>query len=188
MTKELTVLDQQETVLETKRLLLRPMQPSDIDDLLVIFTDPNVMAAFNSTPFDRQQMAGWLQRNLDHQAEYGFGLFSVVLKENGLLIGDCGLEMMDVDGMQVAELGYDFRSDYWNQGFATEAATAVRDFAFYVLGLPQLISLVRVQNIASQRVAEKIGMKRISEFTRYGNQYWKYGLSPLKMGKEQTSI
>jgi RimJ/RimL family protein N-acetyltransferase len=122
-------------------------------------------------------MSRWLQCNLDHQAEYGYGLFSVVLKENGVLIGDCGLEMMEVDGLQVAELGYDFRSDVWNQGFATEAATAVRDYAFHVLGLPQLISLVRVKNVPSQRVAEKIGMKRISEFSRYGNQYWKYGLS-----------
>ena len=169
--------DKQETILETKRLILRPMQAADIDDLLVIFTDPEVMAAFDSPPFDRKQMSGWLQRNLDHQDEYGYGLFSVKHKANGLLIGDCGLEVMEVDGTRVAELGYDFQSDYWNQGFATEAAIAVRDYAFNVLDLPQLISLIRVKNAASQRVSEKIGMGRISEFTNYGIQYWKYGLS-----------
>jgi ribosomal-protein-alanine N-acetyltransferase len=157
------------------------MQATDMEALLCIFTDPKVMAAFASAPFDRHQMAEWLQRNLDHQAVWGYGLYAVILKTNGYLIGDCGLEVMDVEGTQVAELGYDFRSQYWNQGFATEAALAVRDYAFNTLGLPQLISLIRVGNVASQRVAEKIGMERISEFTRYGHRYWKYGLDRVAM-------
>lgn len=164
-------------MIETPRLTLRPMKSTDFDGLLLIFTDPRVMASFESTPLNREQMRLWLQRNLDHQAQYGYGLFSVILKSNGLLIGDCGLEMMEIEGIPVAELGYDFLSDYWNQGFATEAATAVRDFAFNVLGLPQLISLIRVRNAASQRVAEKIGMKLISELRRYDTQYWKYALA-----------
>jgi [ribosomal protein S5]-alanine N-acetyltransferase len=163
--------------LETQRLRLRPMQATDFDDLLLIFTDPKVMAAFDSPPFDHQQMAQWLQRNLDHQDSYGYGLFSVILKANGLLIGDCGLEVMEIDSAQVAELGYDLRSDYWNQGLATEAATAVRDYAFQVLGLSKLISLIRVGNEASRRVAEKLGMKCISEFDRYSTRYWKYALA-----------
>ena len=176
--------DKQEPVLETMRLILRPMQAADIDALLVIFTDPKVMALFDSPPFDRQQMSDWLQRNLNHQDEFGYGLFSVILKANGLLIGDCGLEVMGIDGTHAAELGYDFRSDYWNQGFATEAATAVRDYAFDVLELPQLISLIRVHNAASQRVSEKIGMGRISEFTTHGIHYWKYGLSRETFGEK----
>ena len=59
--------------------------------------------------------------------KFGYGLFSVILKIDGELIGDCGLEQMDVEGIQAAELGYDFRSDYWNKGFATEAAIAVNN-------------------------------------------------------------
>lgn len=160
--------------LETKRLLLRPMTESDLDALLLIFTDPKVMAAFNHPPFTREQMRHWLQRNLDHQEEYGYGLFSVLLKESGELIGDCGLEQMDDQG--AAELGYDFRSDFWNQGYATEAGCAVRDYAFGVLKLPRLISLIRVGNLSSKRVAEKVGMSLSEEFTRYGIQYWKYAL------------
>ena len=94
----------------------------------------------------------------------------------GLLIGDCGLEQMEVDGVQAAELGYDFRSDYWNQGYATEAAAAVRDYAFQTLELPRLISLIRVGNGASRRVAEKIGMRCIADISRYGQRYWEYVL------------
>ncbi len=168
--------DTHEAVLETPRLVLRPMRAMDLDDLLKIFADPKVMAAFDAAPFDRAQMAQWLERNLDHQREHGYGLYSVIHKADGLLIGDCGLEVMDVEGTRVAELGYDFRSDYWKQGLATEAAAAVRDYAFNVLRLPRLISLIRVRNLASQRVAVKVGMERLSEFTRYGALYWKYGI------------
>lgn len=162
--------------LETERLLLRPMQATDIDSLSLIFTDPRVMASFGGELFSRAQMERWLARNLDHQNEFGYGLFSVFLKRDGTLIGDCGLEQMEVEGVRVAELGYDFRSEYWNQGFATEAACAVRDYAFDILRLPQLISLIRVGNLASKRVAEKVGMKLVDEFTRYEIRYWKYSI------------
>jgi [ribosomal protein S5]-alanine N-acetyltransferase len=119
-------------------------------------------------------MQRWLQRNLDHQNEFGYGLFSVILKETGELIGDCGLEQME--DQKAAELGYDLRSDFWNRGYATEAALAVRDYSFGVLCLPRLISLIRVGNLASKRVAEKVGMTLAEEFMHYGMQYWKYSL------------
>ncbi len=142
--------------LETERLILRSMLETDFDALLLIFTDLKVMAAFDHSPFTREQMGRWLGRNMEHQNQYGYGLFSVILKETGELIGDCGLEQMEDQG--AAELGYDFRSDFWNQGYATDAAVAVREYAFNVLKLPHLISLIRVGNLPSKRVAEKIGM------------------------------
>ncbi len=148
------------------------MLASDFESLFLIFTDAKVMAAFNHPLFTSEQMQRWLNRNLEHQNEFGYGLFSVILKETGELIGDCGLEQMD--DMNAAELGYDFRSSFWNQGYATEAAIAVRDYAFDVLGLPQLISLIRVGNLASKRVAEKVGMGLYNELSRYGTQYWQY--------------
>jgi RimJ/RimL family protein N-acetyltransferase len=163
-------------LLETPRLWLRPMQPDDVDSLLAIFTDPEVMSSFGVPPFDRAQMAQWVQRNLDHQSRHGYGLFSVLLKTDGLLIGDCGLEWMDIEGVPAAELGYDVRRDYWNRGYATEAAGAVRDYAFQHLQLPRLLSLIRAGNLASQRVAEKIGMRNTGESTRHGQRYWHYEL------------
>jgi [ribosomal protein S5]-alanine N-acetyltransferase len=65
----------------------------------------------------------------------------------------------------------------------TEAATAVRDYAFQALRLPRRISLIRVGNSASQRVAERIGMMRTSEFTRFGHNYWQYAIASPKEGK-----
>jgi ribosomal-protein-alanine N-acetyltransferase len=164
-------------MIETKRLSLRMMGVTDLEPLMKIFGDPKVMASFNSPPFNQQQMQAWLDRNLKHQEQYGYGLFSVILKSDQTLIGDCGLEHMQIDGQAAAELGYDFRSDYWNQGYATEAASAVRDFAFETLELPRLISLIRVGNQASRRVSEKIGMRLIEEMTIHDIDYWKYGIS-----------
>jgi RimJ/RimL family protein N-acetyltransferase len=169
-----TFLVMRDLKLETSRLTLRLMQPSDLDDLLEIFGDPKVMASFGGATFSREQMQRWMQRNLEHQSLHGYGLFSVILKSEGVLIGDCGLEHMTIDGEKAVELGYDFRSVYWNQGYATEAATAVRDYAFEVLHLPCLVSLIRVGNAASKRVSEKIGMHYVAEIRRNGISYWKY--------------
>ncbi len=170
------MLNRTEVKIETPRLMLRSMQSADLDGLLLIFTDPKVMASFGGELFTREQMQRWLDRNLRHQAELGYGLFSIIDKQTGLLIGDCGLEQMEVEGGQAAELGYDLRSDYWRQGLATEAAVAVRDYAFNVLKLPRLISLIRIGNLASKRVAEKVGMTLAAEISRYGIRYWEYAM------------
>lgn len=163
-------------MIETARLFLRPLQAADTDDLLHVFADPRVMASFGVAPFERGQMEEWVQEHLHHQVEFGFGTFAVILKANGMLIGDCALEQMDIEGDKAVELGYDFRSDYWHQGLATEAASALRDWAFGTLRLPRLISIIRIGNRASQRVAERLGMQCVGEFTRYGSRYWKYAL------------
>jgi RimJ/RimL family protein N-acetyltransferase len=160
------------------------MRASDLDDLLTIFGDPKVMASFGGATFNREQMECWMQRNLEHQDLFGYGLFSVILKTEGLLIGDCGLEHMEVENDLVTELGYDFRSDYWDQGFATEAGTAVCDYAFSVLDLPSLISLIRVGNEASRRVSEKIGMRLVDEIIQDGLPYWKYAIDSSSNTRE----
>jgi [ribosomal protein S5]-alanine N-acetyltransferase len=161
-------------VIETSRSLLRPMRDDDAEALLAVFSDPLAMASFGVPPFSDPQMEAWVRRNLDHQAEHGYGLFTVVHKADNLVIGDCGLERMDVEGEAAAELSYDLRSDYWNGGLATEAATAVRDYAFDVLQLPRLISLIWVGNHASRRVTEKAGMQQHSTLMRGDRPYWLY--------------
>ncbi len=169
---------------ETKRLILRKMTMEDLDDLLRIFSDPKVMRSFGGILFDRERMKQWLLRNLDHQTRYGYGLFSVILKANGELVGDCGLEHIEVEGSPEVEIGYDFLSAYWGQGLATEAAGAVRDYAFDQLGLHRVISLIRPENLASIRVAEKIGMVKEKECVRGSQLYHVYSLSG---GSAQTA-
>lgn len=165
-------------MIETTRLFLRPMEAADSEALLAIFGDPVVMAAFGESPFDRRRMDRWLGQNLAHQERHGYGLFSVVEKADGRLIGDCGLTRMHIADTTEVELGYDFRRDRWGHGFATEAALAVRDHAFLHLALPRLISLIWQGNSASQRVAERIGMTLVREMTRHGRPYRLYACTP----------
>jgi ribosomal-protein-alanine N-acetyltransferase len=161
-------------LLKTERLLLRPLAAADLDDLLGVLGDPAVMAAFREAPLDREQVRRWLDRDLQHQRRHGYGLFALRLKSDGQLIGDCGLELMDVAGQQLAELGYDVRSDCWNQGYATEAACAVRDFAFAHLGLQRLVSLIQPGNPASERVARKTGLTKTGRIRKDGREYVRY--------------
>ena len=73
-------------MIETERLCIRLMRWEDTDELLGIFGDPKVMAAFGVPPFERPQLERWVRRNLEHQERYGYGLFSVVLKADGLIV------------------------------------------------------------------------------------------------------
>jgi RimJ/RimL family protein N-acetyltransferase len=171
---EKEILPSENFVIETERLTLRKMTIEDLDDLLLIFSDPKVMESFNEPPFDRQKMEKWVQHNLNHQERHGYGIFCAILKENNELAGACGLHHMKVDDTPEVELGYDFRSAYWNRGLATEAAKGVRDWAFDQLGLTRLISLIRTHNKASMRVAEKMGMVREKEWSRGDIKYHVY--------------
>jgi RimJ/RimL family protein N-acetyltransferase len=161
-------------VLHSARLTLRTMTIEDVEPLMAVFTDPMVMASFGGGSFDREQMERWVARNLAHQEEHGYGLFTVVHRGDAVIIGDCGLEHMDVEGSAEIELGYDLRSDYWGRGLATEAAITVRDHAVRELGVERLISLIRPDNAASCRVAEKIGMAHERTLVRGGIPYRLY--------------
>jgi RimJ/RimL family protein N-acetyltransferase len=155
------------------------MNENDIDDMLRIFTDTNVMKSFELQSFNRQQMKEWVDRNLNHQNRYGYGLFSVILKSNQELIGDCGLEHTEFEGKPCVEIGYDFLSEYWNQGYATEAAKAVKDYAIGELSIDSrhICSFIRKSNKASQRVSEKIGMQRVREYEGSGVERYLYAFS-----------
>jgi ribosomal-protein-alanine N-acetyltransferase len=114
---------------------------------------------------------------LQHQEKHGYGLFAVILRSTRELIGDCGLENSDFTGRPCLEIGYDFLSAYWNQGYATEAALRVRDFAMDNLGIAQgsLCSFIRQSNVGSQHVSEKIGMHRLLMYEKWNTQYYLYG-------------
>jgi [ribosomal protein S5]-alanine N-acetyltransferase len=149
-------------VLETKRLTLREMNLDDIDDLLGVLSDPESMR-FYPKPLDRPMTQMWIERNIQRYSQHGFGLWAIILKESGQLIGDCGLVVQEVDGVEEIEIGYHMRRDLWGQGLATEAAQACREYGFGQLGFDKLVSLINPANMASRRVAEKNGMKIIKE-------------------------
>jgi [ribosomal protein S5]-alanine N-acetyltransferase len=142
-------------VLTTERLLLRPFHILDAEPLYSIFCDGEVMR-FSDGVKTKEWVQTWLER---YYATWGFGPYAVVEKHNHGVIGYCGLFYFpDVNGQPEVELGYRLARSSWGQGYATEAACAVRDYAFYRLGINRLIAMIDPSNVASIRVAEKIGM------------------------------
>jgi ribosomal-protein-alanine N-acetyltransferase len=155
-------------MIETERLILRRMKEEDAKTLFEIFSDPTAMRYFGVV-FDRPRMDKWVRDNLEHEQQHGFSLFSVVLKENGEVIGDCGLETDEIDGKTIVGIGFDFKRAYWGHGYATEAAMAVLKHAFAEFGFDSIYGWIDPRNVPSQRVAERIGM-RLEKFVARGRK------------------
>ena len=145
-------------ILETERLLLRQFHIFDMGDLERVFGDPEVMY-FGPGIQTQSWIHGWLHGCLENYQKLGFGPWAVVENAGRTVIGYAGLfHFPEIDGQPEIEIGYRLARRRWGQGFATEAAAAIRDYAFNVLCLPRLIALIDPQNTASIRVAEKVGM------------------------------
>ena len=162
-------------ILDTPRLILREFAPNDADALSGVLSDPETMR-FYPAKLDHPAVEEWIARNLRRYAKDGHGLWAMVLKENGELIGDCGLTVQPVDGTDEIEIGYHVRRDYWGQGLATEAARACRDYGFARLPVDHIISLIRPENLPSRRVAEKNGMTIRKQIMRKGLPHLVYSI------------
>jgi ribosomal-protein-alanine N-acetyltransferase len=162
-------------VLETQRLVLREFQHEDLDALAAILCDRETMRYY-PVSFDRAAAADWIQRNRTRYANHGHGLWAMILKSTRELIGDCGLVRQSVDAVDEIEIGYHVRRDLWNQGYASEAARACRDYGFAKLEVDRIISLIRPENLASRRVAEKNGMTIWKEVTKVDLLHYVYAI------------
>lgn len=148
------------SVAETARLLLRPFTPDDAPALFRIYGDPEVMRFMGAPPASVEQEAANLQAHAHKYYErLGFGLWAVVHKATGDLIGRCGLLRSEIGGRIETEISYLLERGHWGQGFAAEAAGAVLDYGFRVLGLDRVVAVIHPDNVASRRVAERIGMR-----------------------------
>jgi len=144
-------------ILETSRLILREFAAADTNALALVLSDPETMRYYPA-PYDRAGVEEWIARNVQRYARDGHGLWGMILKSSGELVGDCGLTVQEVDGTNEIEIGYHMRRDLWGQGLATEAARACREYGFARLPVERIISLIRPENLPSRRVAEKNGM------------------------------
>ncbi|HEY1462750.1 MAG TPA: GNAT family N-acetyltransferase [Terriglobales bacterium] len=171
-------------VLETPRLQLREFVPEDVDALAQVLSDAITMQYYPA-PYDRQGVADWIERNRRRYDDNGYGLWAMTLKSSGELIGDCGLVVQNIEEtgeeQNEIEIGYRVRRDHWNQGFATEAARACRDYGFSELKAQRLISLVRPENLPSRRVAEKNGMTIWKEIIWANLPHYIYAIQSPKL-------
>lgn len=151
-------------IIETERILLRPFCIEDIERFAEICANPNVMRYIgDGQPVSLEVITEKIPEWIELYEKQKYGLMALVLKKTNELIGFCGFIHQIVDGDEYIELGYRLDEAYWGRGIATEAAMAARDYAFNVLEIPLLISIINHQNDASKRVAKKVGMSLMKQ-------------------------
>lgn len=159
-------------IIETERLFLREMKENDFDALYEVLADADIMQHYPYT-FDESRVRNWIQRNMERYRIFGFGLWAVCLKETGKMIGDCGLTMQLIGGEIKPEIGYHIRSDKQRNGYAKEAAIAVRDWTFNNTPFQIIYSYMKYTNEPSVKTAISYGCKQVDEYKDDENEITK---------------
>jgi ribosomal-protein-alanine N-acetyltransferase len=158
--------------LETPHLILRPWKPDDAGMLFRILQEPGILEYFPPTVFTLEKTQRYINHQLQHWQEHGYGHWAVTLKTNNRVVGWGGLEYLpETDETEVAYL---LSYQAWGCGYATEAARAAVKFGFETAGLPDIIGLVHPDNTGSIRVLEKCGLTYIDRKIYWGVEMCRY--------------
>ena len=153
-------------ILETPRLTLRRLVPEDLDALFALYRDPEVRRYFpdgtRTLEETRQELEWFLHGHPKHPE---LGLWATIERNSGAFLGRCGLLPWEIDGRHEVELAFLIDKSRWREGFASEAAAAIVDYAGSALRLERLICLILPGNVASAGVARKVGMSFEREWT-----------------------
>jgi ribosomal-protein-alanine N-acetyltransferase len=172
--------------IETERLVLRAFEESDAASVM-FYADPEVMRYIPRGPWRSDDVEAGFKRMVENRRvqwqNVGFGLWAIVLKETGAVIGHCGLQ--HIEGGDEVEVFYLLDKPYWNQGIATEAARAALRFATE-RGLTAVVALAYPDNHASQRVMEKAGLSPAGRARHYGAELVKYVARLAGVGRAES--
>ena len=146
-------------ILETPRLMMKKMTRADIDLLHQLTGDKEVMKFFPHV-LSLEETGQMLDKILSHYGRYGHCFWKVLLKASGDFVGIAGLLHQEIDGQVETEIAYRIKKEYWNNGYATEAALGCKEYGQGVLRKKRLVSMIHPKNDASKRVAGKLGAKK----------------------------
>jgi len=143
----------------TARLIVRRMSIADAGFILTLLNEPSWLRFIGDrgvrTIDDAKNYI--IQGPVAMYASLGFGLCAVELQDSACPVGICGL--MKRDYLDAADIGFAFLPAYWGKGYAYEAANAILNFAKADLGLKRILATTRPENIASQKLLEKLGLR-----------------------------
>ena len=142
-------------LIETERLLLRPLVMSDLDEFVALHEDPEVVRFVRA--LDSEQAARRLRANEQEWAERGHGMLAVIEQAEGRLLGRVGLKHWPQFGE--TEAGWLLRRDAWGRGYATEAARACLGWGFATLSVAYITAMIAPGNTRSIRIAQRLGFK-----------------------------
>lgn len=155
-------------LIETERLMLRPMEAGDVPALVALWTNADA-TRFMGGPRERDFLEKTFAEDLT-APPLDYDLWPVVERGSGACVGHCGLLDKDVDGVTEIELTYVIAPAYWGRGYATEIARALAVYAAESLALTRLIALIDPANSASAAVARKVGMTHERDVVRPGGK------------------
>ncbi|MBI5878808.1 MAG: GNAT family N-acetyltransferase [Chloroflexi bacterium] len=146
-------------IIETARLLMREFVADDWQAVLAYQADPRYMRFYDMDERTEADVRKFVQMFLDQQAESPRQRFqlAVTLKESGVLIGNCGIRVNNVEWRE-ANIGYEIAPELWGRGYASEAARAILTFGFAQLAMHRIWAWCVADNAGSARVLEKLGM------------------------------
>ncbi|HEX2618410.1 MAG TPA: GNAT family N-acetyltransferase [Flavobacteriales bacterium] len=144
--------------LVTERLYFRPLTTADMPAWMPFITSPEAMRFLGRALGNDDACRQWFDRQLGRYAAGEGGLYAVVDRSTGTLLGQAGLLVQQLEGVHELEVGYHFLPEVWGRGYATEAARACMDRAFALRLAPSLISMVHTANERSARVARRNGL------------------------------
>jgi ribosomal-protein-alanine N-acetyltransferase len=153
--------------LETPRTFMREILGNDFDFLLRMMGDSEVMRYY-PRPYAEKDIRDFINRMRARYIEDGCGFWLLVDRESGEPLGRVGLVRQPVNGIDEFEISYMLHRPFWRRGLATEAALAVRAYAFTERKLPRVVSLIRPENVPSQGVARKLGMEIVGSTEEMG--------------------
>jgi [ribosomal protein S5]-alanine N-acetyltransferase len=169
-------------ILETDRLLLRPLELSDVDDFFAMNDNPNVSKYLRIPLKSKAETEQYLQKIMNEYHKNGIGRFAVVLKQTNALIGFSGLKFRpnEENGhSSIYDLGYRFAEEHWRKGFATEAAIAWLKYGFDVMKLPVIYACAVSDNVGSNAVLKKLGFEFTNEYFVDGTPHNWYKIENL---------
>lgn len=159
----------------TKNLLLRPFTLDDVKAMHRILNGRDVLRYFPGTQsMTEEQVERSIGRLLAHWQERGYGLWALESRQTGELIGRCGLQY--ITETDEVEVDFILSRDYWGRGLATEAGLASIQYGFDVLKVDSIVGIVHLENRASQRVLEKLGMISPIETEYFGMDVFRYSI------------
>lgn len=160
------------TILETQRLKLREFLEIDSENMFQLNSDPEVIRYTGDDPFSSVEEARLFIRHYDKYKKFGYGRWTILLRETNEYVGWCGLSYT-VDTKET-DLGFRLLKKNWNKGFATEAAENCLMYGFQQLALKKIIGRAMKDNKASIRILEKIGMTFEKKFEAHGGECLQY--------------
>lgn len=160
-------------VAETERIILRRLVLSDAPELFRIYSEPGTTRFLGAGPTSVDEERRNIAKHISSYYDvHGFGLWGMVSKETGHLIGRCGILYQAINGKRDAELAYLLEPHCWGRGLATEASRAVMEIAAREFGFSRMVAVIHPENEASIRVIERLGFHfetRLANYKDFGN-------------------